>query len=153
MQRLSEQKKKKASLALTHVAGFGPLLSLLLFLRTRPPLFPFLSSSSNFLLFYFCLWVYLSSLYLTFWFYFVTLYGLCPSTFTPSFSIFNKCQLLATILNTNIAFSSCKNCQFAMTILSWKVLVVDVNWSLTLTSDRCKFANFPLWWIVVRICF
>ena len=119
--------------------------SLLLLLPTCLLLFPFLSSS-NFLLFYFCLWVCLLSLYLTFWFYFVTLCGLCPSRFTPSFSIFNECQLLATILNTNIVLSSCNNFQFAMTILSWKVLVVDVNSTLTLTSGRCKFG-------VVRICF
>ncbi len=116
---------------LAHVAWFGSLLSLLLLLRSHPSLFPFLSSSSNFLLFYFCLWVYLLSLYLTLWFYFVTLCGFCPSMFTPSFSIFNECQLLATILNTDIALSSYKNCQVAMTILSLKVLVVNVNWSLT----------------------
>ena len=151
-------------MALAHVAGFGSFLSLLLLLHTHPLLFPFLSSS-NVLLFYFCLWVCLPSLYLAFWFYFVTLCGLCPSTFTPSFSIFNECQLLATILNTNIALSSCKNFQLAMTILTWKVLVVDVNWSLTLTSGRCKFGELSryvtlvncqdmlLWWIVVRICF
>ena len=61
---------------------------------------------------------FVSRVCIAFWFFFGTLCGLCPSTFTSSFLIFNECQLLATILNTNIALSSCKNFQFAMTILS-----------------------------------
>ena len=102
--RRTIKKIKKASLALAHIAEFGSLLSLLLLLLlllcTRPLLFPFLSSS-NFLLFYFCLWVCLPSLYLPLDF----ILSLCVAFVPPRLHLLFQFSMNASYLQLSLTLT------------------------------------------------